>query len=125
MIHLFYRLGIMSKTGVCRFADANADGYIKSEAACCLVIQRYDPKLSNVKRIYSRIVNTKCNSDGFKLEGITFPKIETQYQLIKETFEEVGLEPTCVNYVEAHGTGTQTGMIKVVFFILISFYFVL
>lgn len=97
----------MSPTGVCRFADQNADGYVKAEAVCALVIQRYDPKLSDVKRIYSRIVNTKCNSDGWKLEGITFPQAKTQYKLIKETFEEIGLEPTQVNYVEAHGTGTN------------------
>lgn len=100
----------MSKSGVCRFADENADGYVKSETCCCIVIQRYDPKLNDVKRIYSRIVNTRCNSDGFKMEGITFPNEKTQYKLIKETFDEVGLEPTQVNYVEAHGTSTQTGM---------------
>lgn len=78
--------------------------------------------MGNVRRIYSRIVNTRCNSDGFKEEGITFPKTETQYRLIKETFEEVGLEPTQVNYVEAHGTGKQKD--QVILRLAISFFLV-
>lgn len=60
----------------------------------------------DAKRIYSTIVHSKTNSDGYKTEGITFPSREAQYKLMKECYKEAKIDPEeKINYVEAHITG--------------------
>jgi len=41
--------------------------------------------------------------------GITFPSGEMQKQLLREVYEEAGVDPSSVSYVELHGTGTAAG----------------
>lgn len=54
-------------------------------------------------------MNVRTNTDGAKEQGITFPNGQMQNRLIRETYEEIGLNPNDVTYVEAHGTGTKVG----------------
>ena len=67
----------------------------------------YLQKASTAKRVYATVVNAKTNTDGNKVQGITFPSGEMQKKLIKEVYAEVGVNPADVVYVEAHGTGTK------------------
>ncbi|CAG2064231.1 unnamed protein product, partial [Timema podura] len=83
----------------------SGDGYVRSEAAMVIYLQ----KSSAAKRVYATVLNAKTNTDGNKVQGITFPSGEMQKKLIKEVYEEVGLKPSDVVYVEAHGTGTKVG----------------
>lgn len=41
--------------------------------------------------------------------GITFPSGERQAQLLKEVYEEAGVDPAEVKFIETHGTGTKVG----------------
>ncbi|KAJ8891053.1 hypothetical protein PR048_010562 [Dryococelus australis] len=102
----FQRLNLLCPEGKCRSFDASGKGYVRSEAAVILLLQ----KKSTAKRVYATVVNTKINVDGFKEQGITFPSGPMQKALIQETFEEVGLDPAQVAYVEAHGTGTKVSL---------------
>lgn len=61
------------------------------------------------KRIYCKILNGKSNSDGFKVEGITYPSLHGQRSLVTSVYEEVGIDPATINYIEAHVTGTTAG----------------
>lgn len=70
-----------------------------------MVLQRS----SEAKRIYCKILNAKSNSDGYKVEGITFPSIIGQKTLVSEVYKEVGVDPATINYIEAHVTGTAAG----------------
>lgn len=64
-------------------------------------------KSNDSRRIYATILNVRTNTDGAKDQGITFPNGQMQNRLIRETYEEIGLDPKDVVYVEAHGTGTK------------------
>ena len=101
----FHQLKMLSDDGRSKCLDANADGYCRSEAVVSVLLQ----KRSVAKRVYATVVNTRTNTDGFKAEGITFPRYLTQKKLMIETYSEVGIDPTTLDYMEAHTTGTQAG----------------
>lgn len=101
----FLLLQMLSPTGSSKFLDASADGYAKTEACVSVILQRADL----AKRSYAAIVHTKCNNDGFKVEGITYPSSQVQEALMKESIIEAGVDPKQIVYVEAHGTGTPAG----------------
>lgn len=99
------RLGMLSPNGWCKAFDASGNGYVRSEAAVVVLLQ----KASAAKRVYASVLGAKTNTDGNKEQGITFPSGGMQNRLIKETYESIGINPHDVTYVEAHGTGTKVG----------------
>ncbi|CAB3365146.1 Hypothetical predicted protein [Cloeon dipterum] len=101
----FHRLGMLSPQGMCKAFDASGNGYVRSEAAVVIYLQ----KASVSKRVYATVVNARTNTDGNKEQGITFPSGAMQKRLITETYAEAGVSPSEVVYVEAHGTGTKVG----------------
>ncbi|KAG9509813.1 Fatty acid synthase [Fragariocoptes setiger] len=101
----FLVLKMLSPTGSSKFLDANADGYARTEACVSIVLQSKHV----ARRNYCSIIHTKCNNDGFKIEGITYPKSTAQIRLMEEATSEAGIDPNQVMYVEAHGTGTPAG----------------
>ncbi|EZA57700.1 Fatty acid synthase [Ooceraea biroi] len=101
----YSRLGVLSSDGTCKCFDASANGYVRSEAICVLFLQ----KAKDAKRIYSTVVHSKTNCDGFKEQGITFPSSVMQSALLRDCYEESGMSPSSVSYVECHATGTKVG----------------
>jgi fatty acid synthase len=69
-------------------------------------------KAQDAKRVYAKVVHAKTNSDGYKNEGITFPSRELQTWLMEQFYEEIGIEPTSVDFLEAHGTGTRVSLLN-------------
>lgn len=75
---------------------------MRSEA----IVAVYIRKSADAKRIYATVVGSSTNTDGFKVEGATYPSQAVQSRLIRETYARANLKPTDVHFVEAHGTGT-------------------
>ncbi|XP_077184140.1 fatty acid synthase [Paroedura picta] len=101
----FMKLGMLSPEGACKSFDVSGNGYCRSEA----VVAVFLTKKSMAKRIYSTIVNSGCNTDGFKEQGVTYPSGWMQQQLVRSLYQESGITPEEVEYIEAHGTGTGVG----------------
>ncbi|XP_033150589.1 fatty acid synthase [Drosophila busckii] len=101
----FKRLNMLSPDGSCKAFDESGNGYVRSDGCVVLLLQR----ASAAKRVYASIMNVRTNTDGYKEQGITYPIGSMQNRLIRETYEEIGLNPNDVVYVEAHGTGTKVG----------------
>lgn len=101
----FHRLSMLSPEGRCAAFDASGRGYVRSEAAVVVMLQRR----SAARRVYATVRGARMNTDGTKVQGITFPSGDMQRRLAHETFSEAGLRPQDVAYVEAHGTGTKVG----------------
>lgn len=101
----FHTLNMLSPDGKCKTFDASGDGYVRSEAVVSVLIQ----KSTVARRTYATIVGCKINADGYKDLGITYPSGNMQYKLIREMYDELGLDTAEVAYVEAHGTGTKVG----------------
>nr|AGR49310.1 fatty acid synthase [Agrotis ipsilon] len=101
----FHRLSMLSPEGRCAAFDASGRGYVRSEAAVAVLLQRRGA----ARRVYATLRGLRVNTDGAKDQGITFPSGDMQRRLAEETFAEAKLRPADVAYVEAHGTGTKVG----------------
>ncbi|XP_063535514.1 fatty acid synthase [Cydia strobilella] len=101
----FHRLSMLSPEGRCAAFDASGRGYVRSEAAVAVLLQRR----KDARRLYCTVRGARMNTDGNKAQGITYPDGRMQRRLAQETFEEARLRPQDVIYVEAHGTGTKVG----------------
>lgn len=101
----FARLGVLAPDGYCRAFDADASGYTRSEAIGVIFLQ----KAKDAKRCYGSLLYSKANNDGYKEEGITYPSGKMQQKLLNEFYDELGMDPSTIDYVEAHCTGTKAG----------------
>lgn len=101
----FNALNMLATDGKCKSFDASGNGYVRSEAAAVIFLQR----AADARRVYAHVVHVRANTDGSKGEGITFPSGAVQRQLLEEVYSHAGVSPLDVSYVEAHGTGTKAG----------------
>ncbi|XP_015126151.1 fatty acid synthase [Diachasma alloeum] len=101
----FHHLSMLSKDGTCRAFDASGSGYVRSETVGVIYLQ----KSRDARRVYATVVHSKTNVDGWKVMGITYPSGDMQNKLMREVYQESGVDPADVVYVEAHGTGTKVG----------------
>lgn len=67
-------------------------------------------KAKDAHRVYATVIHCKTNCDGYKDLGITYPSGQRQHDLLKQFYEECGVDPTTVNFIEAHGTGTKVSL---------------
>ncbi|KAI1260823.1 beta-ketoacyl synthase domain-containing protein [Xylariaceae sp. FL1019] len=105
-------LHMLSPTGNCRMWDDRADGYARGEGFACVLLKTLSRALADGDEIEGVIRGVDCNADG-KTSGITMPNSAAQANLIRQTYQNAGLDPTdfagrC-QYFEAHGTGTAAG----------------
>lgn len=100
---------MMAPDGYCKFGDASADGYVRSEGAGMVLLKRLDRALEAGDRIHSIILGSAVNHDGGSSGRFGRPSRIGQQALISAALADSGVSPENVGYVEAHGTGTRTG----------------
>ncbi len=109
-IHIAYsQSGMMAPDGRCKFGDAAADGYVRSEGAAVLVLKRLDAALQDGDRIHAVIRGSAVNNDGGSSGSMGTPSLVGQTELVRGAAVDAGVDPREVSYVEAHGTGTRAG----------------
>ncbi|RWR99189.1 hypothetical protein B4U79_07399, partial [Dinothrombium tinctorium] len=101
----FKLMRMNSQDGRSKCLDEAVDGYCRSEAVIALFVQRR----ANAKRIHASIICINTNTDGFKSEGITFPRYDTQKALLQQAIKQSKIDPQSIEYIEAHVTGTAAG----------------
>lgn len=101
----FHRLSMLSPDGACKAFDADGKGYVRSETVAVVFLQ----KSKDARRVYATVIHSKTNTDGNKVQGITYPNGKMQNKMMREVYTEAGINPADVVYVEAHGTGTKVG----------------
>ncbi|KAG5666534.1 hypothetical protein PVAND_014554 [Polypedilum vanderplanki] len=101
----FNKMGVLSKDGIGKSFDEEANGYCRADAIVALFLQ----KSTDAKRVYATFVHAKKNVDGYKKEGLPFPSKVMQVKLFEEFYQEIGMNPNDVDYIEAHSTGTKVG----------------
>ena len=104
----FCKAGMLSPNNRCFSFDAAADGYVRSEGGGVLVLKPLSRALADGNPIYATILATASNSDG-RTQGIFLPSAEAQETLLREVYEQAGVDPADITYIEAHGTGTPAG----------------
>jgi 3-oxoacyl-[acyl-carrier-protein] synthase II len=86
--------------------DAARDGFVLSEGACALVIERADRAEARGARIYAEVAGYGASDDAFHITAPD-PKGTGAAIAIRKALEDAGEEPSVVDYVNAHGTSTQ------------------
>jgi acyl transferase domain-containing protein len=104
--------GMLSPEGRCKTLDAAADGYVRAEAAGCIVIvperavQGSDyPGLPTGMLL---LAATAVNQDG-RSSSLTAPNGPSQAAVIHAALTAAGVPPSAVGLLEMHGTGTPLG----------------
>ncbi|MEV5721403.1 type I polyketide synthase [Amycolatopsis mediterranei] len=100
---------ILSPTGRCRFGDAEAEGYVRSEGVAAVVLKRLPDAIADGDRVYAVISGVGTSSDGRTGGSLMKPGGAGQERALHAAYRDAGRDPSDVDYVEAHGTGTVTG----------------
>jgi 3-oxoacyl-(acyl-carrier-protein) synthase/SAM-dependent methyltransferase/acyl carrier protein len=104
----FSRTRMLSRAGRCKTFDASADGYVRAEGCCVVVLKRLADAARDGDRILANIHGTAVNQDG-RSAGITAPNGPAQEEVMRAALEDAALNPDAISYIEAHGTGTPLG----------------
>ncbi|HEY0838303.1 MAG TPA: type I polyketide synthase, partial [Azospirillum sp.] len=104
----YYKAGMLSKDGLCRTFDQQANGYARGEGAVVLLLKPLRAALADGDRVHAVIKGTACNHGG-QASGLTVPNPEQQGRLLQAAWRAAGIDPTALSYIEAHGTGTPLG----------------
>ncbi|XP_666606.1 hypothetical protein [Cryptosporidium hominis TU502] len=116
---VFSKSKMLSITGSCKTFDKDADGYVRGEGCCSMVLCRFDER-ENVgfdKKtlkaeqnivIYGFIKGSAVNQDG-RSASLTAPNGPAQQKVIKSAIEDSYIKLDEISIIEAHGTGTQLG----------------
>lgn len=102
------KAGILSKTNRCKVFDREADGAMLGEGAVVVFLEPLADAVRNGKHVYGVIKGVAVNNDGYSL-GLMAPNPRGQLAVLREAYQDAGVNPSEVSYIEAHGTGTPLG----------------
>ncbi len=100
---------MMATDGRCKFGDASANGYVRSEGAAVLVLKRLSDARADGDPILALIRGSAVNNDGQSSGFLTTPGSAGQEEMLRKAYCNAGVQPGQVQYIEAHGTGTSAG----------------
>ncbi|MEV6605486.1 beta-ketoacyl synthase N-terminal-like domain-containing protein [Kutzneria sp. NPDC051319] len=101
--------GVLSPDGRCRFGDADANGYVRSEGAAVVVLKRMSDALADGDRIHALVRGTSVTSNGSSGGPMVAPSVEGQRAMLLAAHRDAGVDAAEIDYVEAHGPGTPAG----------------
>ena len=99
---------MLSPEGRCKFGDASANGYVRSEGAGMLVLKPLSRALADGDRIYARILGSAVNHDG-RSSAFLFPSRDGHEAMLRSAHRDAGVTSDDIDYIEAHGAGTLAG----------------
>ena len=105
----YSRSGMLSPGARCRFGDADAVGYVRSEGVAAVVLERLDRADTEGDPIRALILDSAVNADGRGSGQLATPSMEAQAELLETVWMRSAVSADRVPYVEAHGTGTRVG----------------
>jgi probable biosynthetic protein (TIGR04098 family) len=104
----YTRTGVLSPTGTLRAFDDGADGYVRGEGVCALLLKPLADALADGDHVHGVIRGVATNHGG-RSQSLTAPNPDAQADLLVSAYEDAGVDPATVGYLEAHGTGTRLG----------------
>ncbi|MGR1217446.1 type I polyketide synthase [Metapseudomonas otitidis] len=101
--------GVISRDGLCRPFDSEANGTVSSDAVIAILLKRLDLAQRDGDRVYAVISATAANNDGNRKSSFTAPSVEGQRDVACEALRKAGCTPDDVGYIETHGSATLVG----------------
>ena len=100
---------MLSPDGRCKFGDASADGFVRSEGVGVVVLKPLSAALADGDPVYAVIRASAVNNDGRSGGLLMTPSRQGQEAVLRTAYRQAGISPGRVRYIEAHGTGTKVG----------------
>ena len=100
---------MMAADGRCKFGDAAADGYVRSDGAVMVALKRLAVAEADGDHVYAVIRGSAVTNDGRTSGLLGRPGQSGQEAMLHRAYANAGVDPQTVQYVEAHGTGTAAG----------------
>ena len=100
--------------------DAKREGFVYSEGAASLILERLEHALARGAHIYAEIIGYASTNDGFHIAA-SDPDAKGPVRTIRLALQDAGITPEEVDHINAHGTSTpsndlaETHAIKEVF----------
>ena len=107
-MRLTQKVGALSPDGICRTFDARANGFVRGEGCCFVILKRLNDATGGGDCIHAVIEGSAINHDGH-YSTLTAPNVRAQVQVLKNALADARIEPDDLGLVEAHGTGTPLG----------------
>ena len=85
--------------------DARREGFVFSEGAASLILERLDLALARGAHIYAEVAGHASSGDGFHVAAPD-PSAAGPIRTMRWALQDAGLAPGDVNYINAHGTST-------------------
>ncbi len=108
LVMIFSQLKALSRKGVMRPFDADADGTLLGEGVGMVLLKRLEDAERDQNKIYAVLKGVGVASDG-RAKGVLAPRIEGEITAIRRAYESCGIPPETVGLLEAHGTSTPVG----------------
>lgn len=105
----YAQAGMLASDGRCKFGDAAADGFVRSEGVCVVILKRLPDAVADQDPVHAVLLGSAVVNDGRASGLLLQPSIEGQVETITAACADAGVDPRTVDYVEAHGTGTRVG----------------
>ncbi|MFY1636694.1 SDR family NAD(P)-dependent oxidoreductase [Solwaraspora sp. WMMB335] len=102
------RAHMLSPSGRCKTFAADADGFVRSEAAVVLVLKPLAAARRDGDRVLALLRGSAVNSDGAS-SGLTAPNGRAQQAVLRAALTDAGVAGRDLSYLETHGTGTALG----------------
>jgi acyl transferase domain-containing protein/NAD(P)-dependent dehydrogenase (short-subunit alcohol dehydrogenase family) len=105
----FSRSGMLAPDGRCKFADARADGFVRSDGVGVVFLKTLSAARRDRDRIFALVLGSAANNDGLTSEDFLAPGLSAQEELVRSACADADVQPGWLDLVEAHGTGTPVG----------------
>ncbi|KAK5627480.1 hypothetical protein RRF57_003195 [Xylaria bambusicola] len=104
----FSKSRLFSDSGRSYSFDSRGTGFGRGEGCGVIVIKPLHQAHKDNDQIRAIIAGSGINQDG-RTPGITMPCGDAQEKLMRQVYNNSGLNPADCGFVEAHGTGTRVG----------------
>jgi acyl transferase domain-containing protein/acyl carrier protein/NADP-dependent 3-hydroxy acid dehydrogenase YdfG len=106
---VFSEAEMLARDGRCKFGDASADGFVRSDGVGIVVLKPLAKALEADDRVRAVVLGSAVGNDGQSSGFLVRPGVEGQREVIARAYANAGVDPAQVDYVECHGTGTAVG----------------
>ena len=105
----YSQAGMLAPDGHCKFGDANADGFVRSEGVGVVVLKRLEDALRDGDPVLALLLGSSVTNDGRGSGLLLQPAVSGQTAMLSDACASAGINAGQLDYVEAHGTGTTVG----------------